>query len=274
MQETLTIDGQRFELLGLQRGGAAVYRGESAYLRLGPKEAIERDLLLHRAMEKAKFPVAKIISDGELHEGRYFIEASVGDRSFRAIFQSDVEENGRIADEHFSEFLAMMKKMYTQQKKASHGEWEVQEFERGIHLSDLCRELPSHGSALREHFNRVVKRLARLPRTLTHGDCNPANIYSRGIIDIEDSFYGPLGYDIVSSLSSIEWSPDVKSYEFYAQYQFSAAEKAAYMKAFRTIAPHFDDLAFCRAVWLCAGMHKWPRIQQWRFEKLIHEYLS
>jgi hypothetical protein len=99
-------------------------------------------------------------------------------------------------------------------------------------------------------------------------------MYENGIIDLEDSFYGPLGYDVISALRTIEWSPEMKSFEFYAHYRFSEEQKKAYLKAFRAIAPHAEDLAFCRAVWLSSGMQAWPRIQQWRFEKLISTYLS
>ncbi|HWO07219.1 MAG TPA: aminoglycoside phosphotransferase family protein [Candidatus Paceibacterota bacterium] len=272
--ETLTLDGRRFHFLGEQRGGARVYRGEDAYLRIGPYEAIERDLGLHRAMEKAKYPVAKIIDDGELYEQRYFIESAVGDRSFRAIFQDDSDSAHGVTDDHFREFLELMKKLYTAQKRAAKGAWDTDEFAAGIRLPELCRELPVHAPAIRARFEKAISRIAALPRTITHGDCNPANMYHGGIIDLEDSFYGPLGYDVVSALMTIEWSPELRSYEFYAQYRFTEKQTQKYKAAFRGIAPHFDDFAFCRAVWLCSGMRKWPRIQQWRFEKFIHEYLS
>jgi Ser/Thr protein kinase RdoA (MazF antagonist) len=274
MSEMLIIGGRSFELLGLQRGGAAVYRGEGEYLRIGETRAIERDLALHRAMEKARFPVPSILSDGEMQGKRYFVESSAGTHSFRAIFQEDVDAHRTIKDEHFDAFVAVMKKLHAAQKKNAKGKWSTQEFAEGIRLPELCKELPVHADAIRNRFDAAVKRLETLPRALTHGDCNPANIYERGVIDLEDSFYGPLGYDVASALVTIEWSPELRSYEFFAQYRFSEAQKAAYKKSFRSIAPHFEDFAFCRAAWLSTGMGAWPRIQQWRFEKFIHEFLS
>lgn len=269
----LTIDAERFELLGLQKGGSAVYRGEKNYLRIGPKEGIAADRLIHQAMEKAKFPVARILSEGELNSHGYFVEESLGERSFRAAFQEDMEARSRINDAHFTAFLALMKKFYSAQKKSAKGDWDTDEFAAGIRLPELCRELPVHADAIRERFAVAIERLKPLPRALTHGDCNPANLYERGVIDLEDSFYGPLGYDIISALVTIEWAPEVKTHEFYAQYRFAPEQKAAYLKQFRQIAPHFDDLAFCRAAWLSSGMGEWPRLQQWRFEKFVHEFL-
>jgi hypothetical protein len=274
MEDRLTIDGQSFQLLGTQRGGAAVYRGERDYLRLGETQSIERDLALHRLMEKSKYPVPQILAEGELGNRKYFIESAAGARSFRAVFEEDMDSARMVTGIHFDQFLEVVKKLYAAQKKKSDGTWDKDEFADGIRLPMLLAELPSHANVIRQRFNDTADRLARLPKTLTHGDCNPANMYEGGIIDLEDSFYGPLGYDMVSALRSIEWSPEIRSYEFYAQYRFSDAQKAAYLKAFRTIAPHAEDLAFCRAVWLCTGMHEWPRIQQWRYEKFISTYLS
>lgn len=274
MQEMLIIDGRSFELLGMQRGGAAVYRGKGDYLRIGPKESIEHDLALHREMEKARFPVPAILMDGEAQGQRYFVESSAGSRSFRAVFQDDIDAHSVIAEDHFDAFVGLVKKLHDAQKKHAKGPWDREEFAAGIRLSELCKELPVHAEAIRKRFDTAMKRLSSLPRALTHGDCNPANMYERGIIDLEDSFYGPLGYDAASALETIEWSPELRSYEFFAQYRFSDAQKSAYKKTFRAIAKHFADFAFCRAVWLCSGMGEWPRIQQWRFEKFIHEFLS
>ena len=284
MEAEFSIDSQRYKLLGKQRGGASVYRGDAgAYLRLGSRETIDRDLGLHRAMEAAKFPVAPIISDGELGNERYFVEQSLGTRSFRAIFQEDIDVSRAIAKSNFDVFVGVMKKLFSSQLKVSQKEWHTEEFAEGIKLPLLCKELPDHAEALRTRFAQACAQLRHVPGTLTHGDCNPANIYEGGIIDLEDSFHGPLGYDQISALTSIDWSPDTRDYEFYAQYRFSDGDRAQYLRVFDalmtkaklpTLSKYADDLAFCRAVWLCSGMREWPRIQQWRYEKLLNDYLS
>ncbi len=282
--ESISIDNQRYTLLGIQRGGASVYRGDAgAYLRLGKPESIARDLGLHRAMVHAKYPVAPIISEGELGNLSYFVEKSLGSRSFRVVFQEDIDTVRAISKPHFDAFTAVMKKLYVAQVRVSENDWHVEEFAEGIKLPLLCRELPQHASLLRKRFSEACDRLQELKGTLTHGDCNPANIYEGGIIDLEDSFHAPLGYDIVSALISIEWSPKTREFEFFAQYRFSHEQREQYLRQFDVLAKrmkmpklsrYLDDLAFCRAVWLCSGMHKWSRIQQWRYEKLITEYLS
>jgi aminoglycoside/choline kinase family phosphotransferase len=252
-------------------------------LRLGDKSQIARDLMQHRAMEAAKYPVAPIISEGELGTNGYFIEKSLGPKSFRAMFQEDCTEHPRILDEHFNEFVQVVKKLYGAQIKARTPDWNISDFAAGVNVTKLSKELPAYREQIEDKFVEAVERLKKLPGVLNHGDCNPSNIYEDGIIDLEDSFVGPLGYDIVSALMSIEWSPRTRLYEFYAQYRFTDEQRAAYMKAMTTLGAKakipalgtfFNDLAYCRALWLCSGMQEWPRIQQWRYEKLIAEYLS
>ncbi|MEK7098424.1 MAG: aminoglycoside phosphotransferase family protein [Patescibacteria group bacterium] len=282
LEQRLFLDGISFELLGEQRSGAAVYRGEGAYLRIGEKSAIARDLLQHRLMEEAQYPVAGIISEGELGHRGYFIEKSLGTRSFRAAFQEDCDEHSRISHANFNDFLHVIKKLHGAQLKSRAAGWNVQDFAAGVNVTKLSSELPAYREAVEGRFMQAVEQLKRLPGALQHGDCNAANTYRGGIIDLEDSFFGPVGYDAVSALMSIEWSPETRDHEFYAQYRFTPEQRATYLKTLSVLnakvkAPplstHFDDLAYCRAIWLCSGMHAWPRLQQWRFEKLIREYL-
>ncbi len=281
MPQALYIEGKQFELLGVQRSGAAVYRGSDAYLRIGEKAAIYHDLAQHREMEKAKYPVARIISEGEYEGKVYFIEESLGTKSFRALFEEEYTK-GDVRTPTFSNFTGMVKKLYAAQLRAER-EWSVSEFAAGANVTKFARELPVYTSHIEAKFVEAAERLAKIPGTLLHGDCNPANMYEGGIIDLEDSFYGPVGYDCVSALMSIEWSPDTRDYEFYAQYKFSDEQKASFYRVLNTVgkkagvvnlAKYADDLAFCRAIWLCSGMHEWPRIQQWRYEKFVRTYLS
>lgn len=283
MPESLIIEGKQFQLLGKQRSGAAVYRGPDQYLRIGEKASIAHDLAQHREMEQAKYPVAPILSEGEHEDKAYFIEASLGTKSFRALFEEDYVTHGAVAADHFSSFTSIAKKLYAAQLKATRDTWDVGEFAAGANVVKFARELPVYRAEIEAKFVAVAERLKKLPGTLLHGDCNAANMYEGGIIDLEDSFYGPVGYDCISALMTIEWSPDTRDHEFYAHYKFSSEQKTSYIKALNTVGKkagvadlgkYADDLAFCRAIWLSSGMHEWPRTQQWRYEKFITDYLS
>lgn len=283
MEKSISIEGQNYELLGVQKHGAGVYRGASAYARVGDMAAIEPDYQQHLLMQTAKYPVAEILGRGNAAGMEYFLEKSLGAQSFKVRFLEDMARDGKISSESFSDFLAAMRKLFTAQLKSIEGEWQVGEFAGGIQLGVLTRELPTYRDALEKRFVEACQRLKGFPRVLVHGDCDPSNVYESGFIDVEYSFFGPLGYDMTTPLTSMEWSPDTKNFEFYSQYRFTDAQRETYLTTFDkllkkaklpALSDQYSDFAFCRAVWLCTGMHEWPRIQQWRYEKLIETFLS
>lgn len=282
MPATLSIEGKTFAYLGGQRSGAHVYRGPGCYLRIGARDSIVQHRAHHREMESAQYPVAAIIAEGERDGMSYFIEESLGRISFRAAFEEDYRRQGRVDHRYFAAFTNIAQRLYAAQLKAQRT-WSVEEFAIGVDVMALVRELPAYRRDIELTFAAAAKRLQKLPGARLHGDCNPANMYEAGIIDLEDSFVGPVGYDQISALMTIEWSPDTKDFEFFAQYTFSDAQKASYLKALNVLGKkagipdlriYADDLALCRAIWLCRGMAPWPRIQQWRYEKFIAKYLS
>lgn len=282
METTIRIDGREYTLLGQQRSGAAIYRGKDSYVRIGPARVIAPDLALHRAMEAEHYPVAHILAEGMLGADQYFVEESLGTHSFRTLFQEDCEQTGVISDANFLTFTRVMKRLLDAEMRALESEWDTTDFAAGIRLPVLMSELPRHADALYARFEAALPRIKKIPGTLTHGDCNPANMYAGGIIDLEDSFRGPLGYDCVSAISTIDWTPRTKQYEFHAQYSFTDEQKKQYLQTLSKKAGKvrldltalYEDFAFCRAVWLCTGMGAWPRLQQWRYEKLVDTYLS
>src|SRR3989344_5611813 len=283
MEKTLKIDDKVFELVVVQReGDTAVYRGGDQYLRVGNREKIERDLKLHHKMEEAGLPVASVISDGEWEGNRYFIEKSLGEKRFRDVFEEDAAENGAASDENFEKFLKISEKFTRAQVKTAFSEKDFEGFARGIHLDFLCAELPEQAEKIRHRFEEVAEKLKVFPFVITHGDLNPSNMYPDGVIDLEDSFRGPFGYDLVSSIVTVDYVPLGTEYEFHAKYRFTSFQKGKYFKLLDQIATEnnlppisnfADDFEFCRAVWLTVRMHKWPKMQRFRYDLFTKKFL-
>ncbi len=278
---TIEIEGKTYELVKEQRRGLSVYRGENAYARVGAPERVAHNIDVHRTMEKSGFPVPRVIAQGKLGENDYFIEQSLGEKTFRTLFEEDISATGAISEERFTEFLRICKRFLEAQAKTV-VPVDPESFAKGIHLDILREELPQYTISLGQKFERVCERLASFPYVFTHGDFNAANILPLGVIDLEDTFSAPFGFDAVSPMSTIDWFPDDKDYEYYARYRFSDAQRSAYFAmcdsvsleaGFPAISPYYDDLAFCRAVWSCVRMHEWPKLQKWRYDKFIKTYL-
>ena len=152
----------------------------------------------------------------------------------------------------------------------------------------LLDELPQYAEKIKSRFDRAVNHLSELPFVLTHGDFNPFNTHQKGIIDLENSSWAPFGYDIVSAIGTNEYFPFAKNigandFEFISGYKFSENQKDAYLGLFDTqlgrlnllpLTSYADGLMFMRAIWLLVRMHKWPKIQRYRYDKFIREYLN
>lgn len=284
LEETITINGKQYQLVTVQRGGdARVYRSAEAYLRIGKPEKIARDLALHKKMQALGFPVARVLGDGEREGERYFIEESLGEERLDKVFTKDIAERGSITPEHLATFIEVAVRFGKAQLRTVMATRPFDAFACGIHLADLMNEFPERANDLARRFEEAKKRLAAYPFVVTHGDFNPSNLFARGAIDFEDSFPGPLGYDLVTAFTHVDFFPDSDAYEYFTRYRFNAHDRATYMGALDVFAkeagvppfPDFtEDFTFCRGAWSAAHMGKWPKLQRFRFDLLVSRFLD
>ena len=283
MPESLTIDGVSYTLVGVQREGiSAVYRGPDRYLRLGETHKMERDLMFHKRMESAGFPVAKLLEEGEYEGRKYFVEASLGEKRLGITFGEDYGATGAIEAEHFNQMMEVVETHVRAQFSAQVPvHWA--EFALGIHLDFLLKELPESAAVISAKFEAVQSKLSTFPFVVTHGDFNPQNMYANGVIDLEDSFVAPAAYDAITAIVHIDSFPDTDQYEYFARYRFSPAQVASYLQRIDSLfnaqnlpspSAFKDEFAFCRLVWSAVRMHKWPKIQQWRYDLLMDRFLK
>ncbi len=282
--EKMRLDGREFEFVTGQRDGlSAIYRSADSYLRIGSPEKIRRDLELHRRMEGSGFPVAALLAQGEKDGEVYFIESSLGDTHFGNLFAEDISKIGALREDLFEQFISIAEKFAQAQLTTRIEKKHYEEFSKGIWLDRLCEELPEYADRLRTIFKRVQEHTQELPFVLTHGDFNPNNLYPAGVIDLEDSFYAPYGYDLVSAVAHIDSFPSSKEYEYSAKYRFTPLQLEQYMQRMNSISKDIglaplsefaDDFEFCRAVWLAADIPSTPKLQKFRYDLLIQKFLG
>lgn len=283
MEKEITIEGKMFLLIDVQRTGAAIYRCDDFYLRLGAKEDLANDLALHEKMISYGFPVPKIISKGEYGEYMYFIEESLGEKHFGDLFSENIQNTGTISSTLFDDFLKVTKDFATAQLKTIGQSGSVDDFSNGIHLATLYEELPGEAHRIEQRFSEAMKNLAHFPFVLTHGDFNPHNLYPKGVIDLESSFWAPAGYDLITNLIHIEYFPTSKDYEYFQGYNFNQEQRKRYLnmcdelyqaQGLFSLSPYLQDFEFCRAVWLAVKMQKYPKLQGFRYNLLRKRFLN
>jgi hypothetical protein len=134
-------------------------------------------------------------------------------------------------------------------------------------------------------MRKAESRLQKLPTVLTHGDFNPHNIMEGGVIDWERTTYAPAGHDLASNMCNIFFFPSSGDFEFTGSYTFSKEQILTYWQKMDEIylsyklpkiSEYANDFIFCRSMWAVVGMHKYPKLQQWRYvqyPKLLEAYL-
>lgn len=279
---TLTLHNTLFSFVKEQRDKrSAIYTSGDTFLRIGEPEKITAGSTFHKNLQTAGFPVAHILEEGELGGEQYYVESSLGASHFGDLFAADTEKYGTIQEDTFTAFLSVMQRFARAQLSTTSTE-HADELAKGIWLDVLCSEIPEHAPALRERFARAQENLAELPRVLTHGDCNQFNLHPEGVIDFEDSFSAPYGYDVLSALVHIDSFPDPGDYEYYAKYRFTPEQRSVYLAMLDAVSKEhnlppisrfLDDFAFCRAVWLAADIPMLPKLQQFRFDFVVHTFL-
>ncbi len=283
MQQEIIIEGKNFTLVKVQRSNTAIYHNGDLFLRLGDKSDITYDLDLHEQMIAHNFPVAKIISKGEYENYLYFIEESLGDKHFGQLFSEDTKNSGNITKENLESFLNITKQFAIAQLATSGKKNDIKDFTDGIHLDIICEELPDKALRIQERFSDAIKNLSTFPFVVTHGDFNPHNLYPKGVIDLESSFYGPAGYDLITNLVHIEYFPVSTDYEFFQGYTFNDDQRVSYLssidalyqsRGLPALSPYLNDFEFCRAVWSVVKIQKYPKLQKFRYDLLRDKFLK
>lgn len=282
--ERIRLGESEYDFVITQRDGrSAVYKSEDSYMRIGESKKIHADLAFHKGMEDAGFPVAKLLTEGEQDGQAYFIESSLGDRHLGKVFAEDVEANGSISESSFEQLVTVAELFAHAQLSTESERKDYDGFSKGILLDSLCDELPEHATKLQDRFNQVRERTVELPFVITHGDFNPNNLYPAGVIDLEDSFNAPYGYDLVSAITHINYFPDSRDYEFFAKYRFTSAQKQQFFERMDAISikaglpplsQFEEDFEFCRSVWLAARMFHLPKLQKFRYDMVIEKFLQ
>ena len=287
--DSVKLMGETFVLVRRRQNGVAVYANSerTAYLRLGQKQEIERELNVRRDLLANSFPIGDCIAEGEFDGKKYWVEASLGKYHFGDLFFQDIREYGSIREETFNDFLNVLKRFRDAQERTI-----VLKPVRADFLKDLIDfDGLSKSSALGLEllvpaWEKMFCVFEKMPSCMTHGDLLPNNIFHLGVIDFEGTQTGVVGYDIVSALTKSFWFPKEKDYEQQRKYWFSEAqiERLQDILFVYSTQEHrwdlgkfADELFLLRGLWWTSRNEKWPKIQRWRYERmsvLLKMYLN
>lgn len=285
--ENLIIGGKLYSFVKTRAyAPVSVYRHENEFLRIGPENILTKEIALSKKLLEFGFPIPQILSEGEKNGQYYFTETSLGDTLLGDIFWKDAREKGFVSDENFQKLLVLIEKFTRAQMKTAESGNAFESFYLGIHVEYIIEELPHLEEKITAGFEKLKARTALLPIVMTHGDFNPYNLFEAGVIDFESMFEAPVGYDIICAIYHTFLFPNGIDFESARRYEFSADQIAKYIALVDKISvennvPKVSDFSadfiFARMIWSAVRMHRMPKVQQWRYEKLekiLDSYLS
>jgi hypothetical protein len=277
LDEKITVGGKTFSHVKTrEHSPVSIYRNEDSFLRIGPKDLILPELNMHKNLLEFNFPVPEIISEGEKDGRYYYTENSLGETLLAIMFREDYEKHGFVSDGNFKKFLSVTEKFAEAQIKTARKEDALESFYYGAHVDNILEELPYLKEKILKAFEKVKKRTSALPSVLTHGDLNAYNFFEKGVIDFGSAFEAPAGYDLITNIYHIYNFPKPGDYEITRKYEFSAKQINNYVSLLDDIylgnnlprlSDFTDDFIFMRAIWAAAKMQRYPKLQEWRYEK-------
>jgi hypothetical protein len=258
----LTVRGRDFDRVCVRRTGVAVYRGDDTYLRIGP--GLIGELATHRLLLRHGFPVARLLERGYLGALPYFVEASSGPCTLGDLFRAERDEHGAVSDKSFALFESVALRYARAQVEVATARWTPEAFATLIGVDRAAALLPELAHDLRTAFEQAVERLASLPGTLLHGDLHPSNVCTGGVIDLEGTGRGVIGYDVVTavfvpSMCDVRVGDEPPSAGWFSSYQVERylrrLDEVFGRIGAGPVSDRLDDLLVCRALSLCAGRH-------------------
>lgn len=285
--DEITIEGKSYTRVDIQRGGlSAIYCSDNEYVRIGEVGKITADLSMHKRMAAHQFPVAGLLGEGAYGDLYYFKEQSLGDHCFGEIFEREYSVKGMLSSDSWQQFMTLCEQFARAQISTSIKAQSWDAFEAGVHLDFALDEKPEYAQLLKDAFAAVKSRLSAFPFVVTHGDLTPFNMYPGGIIDLEDSFQAPLGFDLMALIAHLEWFPDTSTDRLHKLYTFSPDQHAEFVTRIDVLhtskgllAPslYLREFNFAKGVWFAVRLQKYPSLMEFRYDHLVrcaHELLA
>ncbi|MEK7180047.1 MAG: phosphotransferase [Patescibacteria group bacterium] len=288
-KNTKVINGENFFFIKEREfTSVLIYKGTNNFLRCGPKGILEKECLTQKYLLELGFPVPKIYKEYRENDTFYYIEEMVGRVNFETLFASDSKNASKIKDIHFKQFLNITELFLQAQIKTLRECNKKEKFTKSLLRNDVLKEeRPDLHEATIEAVNRALSSLSVFPTALTHGDFHPANIFPKGVIDIESFGYAPLGYDMVTNIyttyilnSSKKSNNPQRTYSFTTvqiDIYFDMIDRVLTSHALPPLSVYKNDFVLLRLIWAVVRMHQWPGTQKWRYElyeRVLDKFLN
>lgn len=275
LPDRIELSSRSFALVCVRRSGAAVYRGDGTYLRVGPPTVDE--LALHRRLLAAGYPVAEILEVGEHAGAPYFVEASLGPDTWGDLHEERIAGGHHVTDLEFWELGEVLLRWGRAQVQGPRREWSDSELSDLVGVARAADHVPELATSICAAFEQAVTGLRGLPGAWQHDDLHAFNACAGGVIDVEGVGWAAAGYDVATSvleptLAEARWENDALAVAWFTPEQVREFLDRLDDEFFRASAPPpstlLDALLVCRAISMCSRLHPDPAVGSRRRDTL------
>jgi len=261
-QDRIEVGGRWYDLVCVRRTGAAVYRGDGTYLRVG--SATLDELVVHRRLLAEGYPVAELLDVGEHAGAPYFVEASLGQDTWGDVHEQRIGAGHRITDREFWALGDVLLRWGHAQVRVERRAWSRHDLVDLLGVHRATEHVPELAAAILTAFDQAVAELADLPGAWQHDDLHAFNACAGGVIDVEGVAWGPAGYDVATavlepSISDARWeagalvlawftADQVRDFLGRLDHEFRSAGAPG-------PSTYLDALLICRAIGICSHLH-------------------
>lgn len=246
-------------------------------MKLGPKDEIEKEVALYQKLKAVNIPLPSLLwfETYEDDLGRMKEEAIPG-LLYSDLFTESYEKDWYIDNTFLEKFIAYQHNHLTWQSHTIGDKSIVSEpFNK---YKYLYSEWFLDHTLIDACITKIALATKDEPQWWNHGDHNAYNIFENGVIDLEDSFFGPLWYDTITAITQNYWFPYPNSipWELTRQHVFTREQILQYLEA---LSKHpiginfmesqtFGALFLMRGIFVTVKSDSFPLLRSYRYERL------
>jgi thiamine kinase-like enzyme len=235
----------------------------SKYLHIGNTKNIKKEASFLKKLHKLGFPVSDLLEYGKINNYGYYIERSVGKKSYGDKFRKEYASQVKISSDTLESLSDTVCNFLASQLKSSGHFSQKYDLRKNIMLANVLRENPDlDAKKIETCISKIENKLRSLPVTFSHSDLTPRNIFKTGIIDLEFSSTMPVGYDVLTApIMERFWGfgkKDIETHEdFYLKeeqisHYYKKIEAHAERNGIRDFLTFTDDFILLKAIWSLA----------------------
>mgnify|MGYP000114205768 CR=1 FL=1 len=270
---------EKYTYIKTRRNGSKIYQAGdgSHFAKAWLHEAVSQEADLYQKLGKYGIKLPTVISVQTI-----MMEQSFWEKTFADLFTESYSQVNIIQEEIFDNFIVMNQSHLDSQIKLIGENITDKKFASFDHLAEENRIDPD---LIKKAYEKIMNVVQSMPMTRNHWDYNPYNIFPEWVIDLEDWFLWPIGYDTITSLTQNYRFPDEGDYELHRQHSFSLPQIVSFLTRLsdNAIKINFLDkdlfaaLFLMRWAFVTAWSSRAPKSQAYRYElfqTLLEKFLA